>query len=111
MPRLVIEPARVTSLGEGLYRVLVEVGNDGWLPTALEVGVTTRRARPVRVEIERQSGVEIVGGPPVKLISTIKGSGGRERVEWIVKANAGTTIVARAATPRAGEARREVTLR
>ncbi|MDZ4804994.1 MAG: hypothetical protein SGI90_09060, partial [Candidatus Eisenbacteria bacterium] len=111
MPRLVVDPAQVTSLGDGLYRVLIEVGNDGWLPTALEAGVTTRRARPVRVEIEEQSGVEIVGGPPVKLISTIKGSGGRERVEWILKANAGTTIVARAATPRAGEVRREVTLR
>lgn len=111
MPRLVIESAKVTALGDGLYRVLIEVGNDGWLPTALEAGVTSRRARPVRVEIEKQSGVEVVGGPPVKLISTIKGSGGRERVEWIVKAKAGTIIVARAATPRAGEARREVTLR
>ena len=111
MPRLVVEKPQVTSLGDGLYRVMVDVGNDGWLPTALEAGVTTRRARPVRVEIEAKDGVLVVGGPPVKLISAIAGSGGRERVEWIVKADAGTTIVARAATPRAGEARREVTLR
>jgi hypothetical protein len=111
MPRLVIDRADTRSLGDGLYRVTVEIVNEGWLPTALETGVTTRKARPVRAEIVAQEGVTVVGGPPVKLIPTIAGSGGRERIEWIVKANSGTTIVARAATPRAGDARREVTLR
>ncbi|HEX7878957.1 MAG TPA: hypothetical protein VF720_06075, partial [Candidatus Eisenbacteria bacterium] len=111
MPRLEIARAETRTLGDGLYRVTVEIVNTGWLPTALEVGVTTRKARPVRAEIVGQDGVTVVGGPPVKLIPTISGSGGRERIEWIVEARSGAKIVVRAATPRAGESRREVTLR
>lgn len=111
LPRLEIARADTRSLGDNLYRVTVEIVNSGWLPTALEVGVTTRKARPVRAEIVAQEGVTVVGGPPVKLIPTIAGSGGRERIEWIVEAKSGAKIVVRAATPRAGEARREVTLR
>ena len=53
MPRLDIDTAEPTALGDGLYRVSIEIVYAGWLPSATEVGVKTRRGRPVRAEIEK----------------------------------------------------------
>jgi hypothetical protein len=80
----------------------------GYLPTALHQGVRSRKARPVRVDLEMPSGARVLSGLPVTLIHSLQGGGGHRDLEWVIQAEPGSRMFIDAGTPRAGGMRREV---
>ena len=121
-PRVVIRDLTTTSLGDDLYKVTVEIENEGYLPTniterALEVAV----AVPVRAIVELEN-AELVSGSARTNLGHISGTRGaqgnsgtsetRRTVEYVVRAsNNRARMTLTIASEKGGTTRRDVALR
>ena len=121
-PRVVIRDLTTTSLGDDLYKVTVEIENEGYLPTniterALEVEV----AVPVRAIVELEN-AELVSGSARTTLGHISGTRGaqgnrgtsatRRTVEYVVRAsNNRARMMLTIASEKGGTTRREIQLR
>jgi len=108
VPRLSITKLTVELISTGTYRVVAGVENMGFLPTSgSETAIKAQVARPVEVEL---TGAEVLQGPAKQRLGHLPGRvshggfGFAKRVEWIVKAEAGTSLEVTASSPRAGKA-------
>lgn len=117
-PKLVFTHLQATATGYGLYRVVAEVTNAGYLPTS-----STHKGRDLLLEelhaqIEGED--EIVAGSSPSPLGHLDGYGGqsvwappkdqRAHVEWVIRAQSGTTITVTVSGPRAGRVSKSVTL-
>lgn len=116
--KLVIPSLSVTEEGDGLYRIVAEVGNAGFLPTT-----STEKGRSILLEGIRaviEGPMEVVAGSSPHPIGHLSGYGAqstweppknqRGHVEWVVRAERGTRVTVRFEGLRAGAASRQVTL-
>lgn len=128
LPRLVLEKGEVTQLSAEIFKVSVWVKNAGYLPTNIsEQAIAAGKAKPVVVEVSSEfphSPLEFVAGRPRQEVGHLDGFasvGGmwmsrqtetaqKKKVEWVLKASAGTRIRVRASSQRAGEATLEMVL-
>ncbi len=110
LPGITLDTPVVDRLDGGAYRIRTEVTNTEYLPTALDQGVRTRKARPVRVDVTLPKGAVILTGRPVSLLYQIEGGGARRALEWTIQAAAGSRVTITAAAPRTGTTTQEVTL-
>ncbi len=109
-PRLVVTNALVQPMNEGLYRVVLEVANAGFLPTASTAQGENLQLE--RLKAELSGDIEIVAGTSPFEIKHLWGYGCQTRwspphrqrafVEWVVRAPAGTLVVAKLGGARAG---------
>ena len=115
-------------MGDGVWRIRLVLENTGWMPTNVTRKAIERKAvRPVEVEIELPDGAELATGEEKLELGQLAGrararqmlamfDGGfdgtedRANAEWVVRANAGATIVITARHARAGVVRAEVVL-
>ena len=117
-PRLQIREATAESLGDGVYKVLVLVQNEGYLPTyvseqAKQAGVN----KPVKVSIDVGEGGEIVTGPREREVGHLQGRANqydvltwngtfgiesRARAEWVIRQSSGAVTIT-AHTDKAGK--------
>ena len=104
----------------------VGLENTGWLPSYVTKKALERKAvRPVIAEIELPEGAVLETGKPREELGQLEGrayqvAGGfggvadptdeRAKVEWVIRAPAGTTVRVTARHERAGTVRREGTL-
>jgi murein tripeptide amidase MpaA len=125
-PRLEIYDTRVSSLGDGTYRVQLVVHNTGWLPTYVTQKALDRKlVRGCICEIELPEGATLETGKPREELGQLEGRAykssaptrrqsdptqDRAKVEWVVRAPRGSTVKLLARHERAGVARTEVTL-
>lgn len=113
MPSLHVEPA-----GEGLYRIVAEVSNAGYLPTS-----STQKGRELSLEGIRgllEGDIEIVAGTSPVAIGHLDGYGGqstwappksqRGHAEWLVKGQPGTVVTVAFEGRRPGRVEKQVTL-
>ena len=111
LPSLSIRAVKAEAVGGGLHRVTAEVANDGFLPTASQLGARVRWPRRVRVEVVLGEGQRLAGGRRSQLLEPIAGSGRSTELTWLVAAPAGSRITLRAESPVAGTASQSITLR
>ncbi len=123
-PRLQWRDVKVTTLGDGAYHVLAVVENAGFLPTYVSHrGLAVKAVRPVRLEIELETGMQLVGGKQKVEIGQLEGrsnklavsheaspTDNRGKAEWVVHAPAGGVLEVRAVAQRAGVLTRDVAL-
>jgi murein tripeptide amidase MpaA len=127
-PLLAIRSLDSEALGGGLWRVRLVVENQGWLPTNVSKKALERRAvRPVEAELELPDGAVLATGDVKQELGQLAGHGrarqmlamfdggfdptdDRAKAEWVVRADAGTTVLVTARHARAGTCRAEVTL-
>lgn len=109
LPSLRIVNEKVERLGRDLYRVSVDVLNDGFLPTLSAMGVRSRWLRGVQVTIEPENGLRIVTGRRRQPVGALKGNGGYATVSWVVSGSG--TVNVSAESPSAGSVSAAVTLR
>ncbi len=85
LPDITLTEPEITKLASGLYRVKMALENNGFLPTGTAMAVRNRRARPhvVRLSVPVE---QVISGRPVHKVWSIPGSGGRESLNWMVKA-------------------------
>ncbi|MFN3567064.1 MAG: carboxypeptidase, partial [Burkholderiaceae bacterium] len=118
----------VASAGDGTRRVRLIVQNTGSLPSYVtKIAVQHKLLRGVLAEIELPSGAELVSGKPRESLGELEGWAYRHTgvsfwpdrkptdnlayVDWVVRAQPGTTIGLTAWHERAGRVRTEATLR
>jgi hypothetical protein len=125
-PRMELRALDVRPLGEGHYAVRLVVENSGWLPSYVTKKALERKAvRPVIAEIALPEGAALVTGKAREEVGQLEGkaykpAGGfggvadptdeRAKVEWVVRAPAGSTISITARHERAGVVRCDVVL-
>lgn len=110
LPRVALRPARVEAIGDGVWRVAVDVANDGALPTTTALGARMRNPRGVRVDLTGQ-GMTILSGNAAQVLGVIEGAGRTTTLEWTIAAPRGTTLQLTAGSPVSGSATQTISLR
>jgi hypothetical protein len=111
LPSISLRKLKTESLGSGLFRITVEVANDGYLPTSSKVGDMVRMPRPVRVALDAGKGHDLVSGRHFQLLDPISGSGSGSELSWVVRGSSGDRMSVTAESPAAGHASLTFTLR
>ncbi|HET7604039.1 MAG TPA: M14 family metallopeptidase [Gemmatimonadales bacterium] len=111
LPSISLRKLKTESLGPGLFRITVEVANDGYLPTSSKVGDMVRMPRPVRVVLDAGKGHDLVSGRRYQLLDPISGSGTGVELTWVVRGSSGDRMSVTAESPAAGHASLTFTLR
>jgi murein tripeptide amidase MpaA len=125
-PRLEIYEASAHPLGDSLYRVQLVVNNTGWLPTYVtQKALEKKLVRGCICEIELPVGATLETGKPQEELGQLEGRAykpsapnshqrdptqERVKVEWVVRAIAGSKVKLLARHERAGVVRTEVVL-
>ncbi|MCP4157910.1 MAG: hypothetical protein GY757_59925, partial [bacterium] len=99
IPRITIAKTKVKSLGSGLYRLTLWVGNDGYLPYRNAMGKRNKRLPPVVVTLSGNN-YKIIEGHKRNLIKSIPGNG-VAKTSWIILAKQPVKINLKATSPNA----------
>jgi hypothetical protein len=126
LPHLTIKDVQIKRLDEGTYHLTLLVENTGFLPSSTSIQGKKRKAmRPVRVELEASSGVELVNGKRRIEIGYLQGrsnkldvatvwvdydTDNRGRAEWTLCGQPGDTITIHLLSERAGTIHRTISL-
>lgn len=109
LARLEMGDAHVERLGDGLWRVRVEVRNGGWAPSALAIQEKVERLLPLSLRLD-EGGATLIGGERLQRLGAVSG-GGVAAGEWIIAGGEGETIRVTARSSQLGERVIEVELR
>jgi hypothetical protein len=110
LPQLAIHDTRSERLGDGVWRVTVDLANRGTLATTTALAARLRQPRRVRVDLDLGSAT-LLSGEAVQLLGAIEGGGRTTTVQWTVAARAGATVRVTAGSPVTGTASQSITLR
>jgi hypothetical protein len=119
LPLIQITETNVMKVSEGVYKVVANIVNKGWLPTNItQISKRIKRSNPVIVEINLDEDTELVTGLQRVDIGQLDGRsaklilprevGGeiidktRASVEWVVKTTGKTDVELVARCPKAG---------
>jgi hypothetical protein len=113
-------------LGANLYKITAIIKNVGYLPTYMtQRALKHQFATPVTAALDITDGVELLMGAATQDLGHLAGRDERtatwspwmrewhtsqRKVEWLVRASAGTTLTITAQAQRAGTQRQKVTL-
>ncbi len=100
---------KVEKLAENVFRVSIDVVNNGYLPTNSGMGVKTRWIRNVRVMLDTGKENSVSSGKAKQIIDPIKGSGGYKTVSWIIVGKGSINITTE--SPVAGKAELKIDLK
>lgn len=108
LPRIAFRKTEVKHLGNGVYNLVVQIENSGYLPTALSQGVLTREVLRTRVTLKLKD-EQILSGERTTLLGPLAGSGGMREVRYTIHAAGAVEIEAVSAL--GGSVRRTVDLK
>lgn len=126
-PKLELHEVNVEALGDDSYHIRVAVQNSGWLPSYVSKKALERKVvRGIVCEIELPEGAKLQTGQTRVDIGQLEGrayqpsaltvwqanatTSDRAKVEWIVRAQPGSTVKITVRHDRAGTIRQEITL-
>lgn len=110
LPRVEIADTEVTAHGGGVYTVKAVVRNTGYLPTALQQGLTARAVDPVLVQIQVDPDHILSGADKSSRVSRLEGSGRQESVTWVIRGEPGDRVQIKVRSQKGGSATATVTL-
>lgn len=110
LPDVHISDAEVEDHGGGLYTVTVDVTNDGYFPSSTQHGVVSRSVDPVTVQIQVDPDAIVTGAAKTHRIQRLEGSGTTERVSWVIRGAAGSSVEIRVRAEKGGRDSRTVQL-
>jgi murein tripeptide amidase MpaA len=124
-PRLTVQECIVEPLGGDLHKLTLILRNTGFLPTYTSKKAAEKKAvQPTEVELTLPEGVTLAQGDRWQEIGPLEGrsnklfgfwSGGHptdnaQRLTWVLRGSAGSTVGVEARAQRAGTVRAQVTL-
>jgi hypothetical protein len=109
LPSIAISNHNVKKIGDNVFRVTIDVVNNGFLPTNNSIGVKSRWIRNVRVQIHSGNGISISSGKTKQVLEPIKGSGGFTTLSWVVVGKGKVSVTAN--SPVAGDAELKIELK
>jgi murein tripeptide amidase MpaA len=125
LPHLEIQTLEVKKVEDDTYTINLVVDNTGFFPTyTSNQGKKRKVMREVRIELDLPEGVEILNGRPKNKLGHLEGrsnkigsifviaspTDNRGRIEWTIKAKAGSQIGLKILSERAGSKKREIVL-
>jgi hypothetical protein len=111
LPRVRIGKSEVEALGDGLFKIEVEVENTGFLPTSLRHGQTSRSVGPTFLQIQVDDDDILSGEEKTASVGVLAGSGTRESVTWVIRGHAGAQVEIKLHSQKSGRDTATVTLR
>lgn len=106
-----IVKTEVINHGAGIFRIKAEVENEGFLPTALRQGVTSRAVSPTMVQLGVKPETIISGNAKTNFFQALAGSGMRQKYEWLIKGKSGDKIELKVVAQKAGTDTVNITLK
>ena len=111
LPAISIRNIEFEALKSNVYRLTVDVVNDGYFPTNNTLGHRLRWVRDVALSLELAQDQTVVGGMTRQVLDPIGGNGGSQTVSWIVVARPGSALTVVAESPTCGTSSQRVVLR
>ena len=106
-----IAKTEVINHGGGIFRIKAEVENNGFLPTSLSQGVTSRSVKPTMVQLEVIPETIISGNAKTNFFQALPGSGRIQKYEWLIKGKSGDKIELKVVAQKAGTDKVNITLK
>src|SRR5690606_15024920 len=110
LPRLAVHELRSARVGEGVYRITLELANTGALPTTTALATRLWQPRQLRVGLAAGD-ASLLSGRKVQSVGAIDGGGRTTELQWTVAARSGSSVSIRAESPVAGVVSQSITLR
>lgn len=101
---------KVRRLSTGVYEIETALVNDGYFPVAMAIARDNRNVRPTVVTVDLPWD-RILGGERVQRVWSVAGSGGREKLRWVILGREGDTVAIKAVSDKYGERTLSVVLR
>lgn len=83
-PKLAIAVDTVEARGEGVYRIVVTLRNNGYLPTFSAMGSTVKLQENLQATLHLPKGAKLLTGHARVTIPVLKGNGGNRKQQWLV---------------------------
>jgi len=106
-----IAKTEVINHGGGIFRITAEVENSGYLPTALQHGVTSRAVKPTLVQLGVDPKQILSGSSKMNFFQKLDGSGKRQKYEWLIKGSSGDKIELLVVAQKAGSDTKTIVLK
>jgi hypothetical protein len=110
LPRLAFRELEVTAVGDGVWRIAVDLANEGALPTNTALGARMRNPRNIRVALDLR-GATLLSGQAVEIAGPLAGGGRSTTMTWTVAAARGATLSLSAESPTTGAVTQSIQLR
>ncbi len=89
----------ITSLGNQLYRVEMDVYNKGIMPAMSELGERTRWLKKPKIHLQLKEGQQILSGKKITLLDELKGDD-KKHLSWLIQGSG--TFTAAIGAPQTG---------
>lgn len=109
LPRVSIDTIGLEKRGPDVWKVEVWVANEGFLPYPTYQGKRCQRPAPVSVTLAGE-GITVLEGRARKVLGLLAGSGGNEKVDWLVAGAESGRLTVRVHSFSAGTDEQTVTL-
>ncbi|MDH3938984.1 MAG: M14 family zinc carboxypeptidase [candidate division Zixibacteria bacterium] len=109
-PQLTIKKVKTTRRSADVWHVEAWIANEGFLPYPTHQGKRCQRPAPAVAKISGRP-VDFLEGRPRRPLGLLGGSGGVEKVSWLVKAKDGSEVTIEAHSFSAGADKKVVTLK
>ncbi len=103
LPKVIIEKTEAEEVSTGVYRIKAWIANTGLLPFPTFQGARCRRPAPMVAELGDKS-LSLIEGKHRTPVGVLTGSGGSERLSWLISAPAGSTVQLNVTSASAGTA-------
>lgn len=111
LPTVGIRNVKVEPVDGKVFRLTVDIVNNGYLPTNSAMGSRARWAREVHVVLGLSKDQSLASGKAKMLLPAIKGSGGRQEISWLIVSRSGAGVTLTAESPSAGRVSQTITLK
>jgi hypothetical protein len=111
LPSVSITNVRTTTLRSGVYRIDLDIVNDGYFPTNSGLGHQLHWVRDVALTLELPEKGSVASGMARQVLDPIAGGGSSLPMSWVVVAPEGSTVTVKAESPACGTSSQRITLR
>jgi hypothetical protein len=102
LPRINIDNLQVEDLHNSVYRITLNVINQGYLPTNTQIGIPNKWCPKIKLAVNLSENQQIVSGRVIQFIDRLDGSGGKEEISWMIIGRKGETVQITVGSPMTG---------
>jgi len=111
LPTVSLNNVKVEKVNDNVFRLTLDVVNNGYLPTNSNLGARVRWPRNVYLTLSLANNQSLASGRAKQPLSPIKGNGNYQTMSWLIVGRTGSTVSVTAECPIAGKAAETITLR
>ena len=110
LPHIDVQNLKVENLHDNVYRVTLNVVNPGFLPTNTQIGIQNKWCPKIKLALILTDKQQLVSGRVLQFIDHLDGSGGNQKMSWMVMGKKGDTVNLSIGSPMTGTIIKDVKL-